>query len=234
MTSREITARVESIEPLTDSIVKLVLAPESFIDYEAGQYLKIHLAHELLAYSIANAPLGSQKYELHLRHSQNNPSNQRLLAEMKNRGALTLSLPYGDCYLNMLDADKPIVFMAIGTGFAPVKAMIEQLLATSDKRLFELYWGARSQSDLYMDAKVAEWQNHVKNFRYFSFYPQAKDQQSLAERVLNHLKSDILNFQIVISGPFDRVFAAKETLEAHGVKTKQLFSDAFSFTGKSK
>src|SRR5215216_3236117 len=105
-----IKAKVESIEPLTDSIIKLILAPKKFIDYEAGQYLKVKVGKELMAYSIANAPLGSHKYELHVRHAPANLSNQCLFSEIKEKGALSISLPFGKCFLSQLNEKKDIIF----------------------------------------------------------------------------------------------------------------------------
>ncbi|MFA5959602.1 MAG: NAD(P)H-flavin reductase [Tatlockia sp.] len=229
--SRTITAEIERIAPLTDRILQLTLAPEHYIDYQAGQYLDILLGRYAFSYSIANAPLGAHKYELHLRHSPENPANQQLLAEIKKRGKLTIQLPLGDCHLNQLDRLKPIVFIAGGTGFAPIHAMIEQLLANGDPRPFELFWGARSQSDLYLNEKVLQWQVHVAHFRYVSLL-STHSKETLASRVLAQHANDLKKWQFVIGGPFDMVFAIRDALIANGVEQGQLFSDAFSFEGR--
>lgn len=228
MNSKLIRAEIERISPLTDSIVQLILAPEEYIDYEAGQYLQIMSANEALSYSIANAPLGSHKYELHIRHSPDNFSTQRLLADIKQQGAVTIRLPLGDCHLSRFHPQKPILFIAGGTGFAPLKAMIEQLLAAGETRLFELFWGARSQSDLYMDEKVIHWQSHVTQFQYFSLTSQTS-KETLASLVLSRHTQDLNHWQFVISGPFDMVYSTRDLLLAHGVLAENLFSDAFSF-----
>lgn len=231
MNSKPIIAHVESITPLTDSILQLVLTPERYIDYQAGQYLEVLTAGDALSYSIANAPLGSHKYELHIRHAKDNTYNQQLLAEIKQRGALTIRLPLGDCHLDKLYPERPILFIAGGTGFAPIKAMIEQLLATGDKRSFELFWGARSQSDLYMNEKVSNWQAHVAQFRYYSLLSNSS-KETLASMVLDQHEVDLKYWQFVIGGPFDMVFTIRDVLLEHGVSREQLFSDAFSFEGK--
>ncbi len=228
MSDKSFIAQVESITPLTDSILQLILAPEHYIDYRAGQYLEILFTGGSLSYSIANAPLGSHKYELHIRHSPDNWFSQQLLAEIKQQGAVTIRLPLGDCYLDKLQANKPILFIAGGTGFAPVKAMIEQLLATSDKRPFELFWGARSQSDLYMNNKVEQWQSHVAQFRYFSLSSNSSE-DTLASLVFEQHHFDLNKWQFVISGPFDMVYATRDLLVAQGISLSELFSDAFSF-----
>lgn len=228
-----INAQVESIAPLTDSILQLILAPQPYIDYQAGQYLEILSAEGAFSYSIANAPLGSRKYELHIRHSQDNPYNHHLLAEIKQRGAVKLRLPLGNCHINRLAPEKPIVFIAQGTGFAPIKAMIEELLAHGDQRPFELFWGARSQSDLYMNEKVSHWQNHVIHFRYFSLL-SSSSKDALAARVIAHHPEGLNNWQFVVGGPFDMVYAIRDSLVAQGIAPDQLFSDAFSFEEKGR
>ncbi len=226
-------AKVEKIAPLTDSIVQLILAPDEYVDYQAGQYLQIMLGDEPLSYSIANAPLGSHHYELHIRHSQDNPYNKNLFAHIKEYGAVSISLPFGTCSIEHLDPQRPIIFIAGGTGFAPVNAMIEQLLASDDLRPFSLFWGARSQSDLYLDEKVKNWQNHVSRFNYSSLLSE-ESKDTLASVVLATHGKDISQWQIVISGPFDMVYSTRDVLVNHGVSADHLFSDAFSFEVKTK
>ena len=228
MSEKIIKAQVERITPLTDSIMQLVLAPEDYIDYHAGQYLQILLGEDAFSYSIANAPLGSHKYELHIRHSVENPYSQRLFAHIKEHGSVTVSLPFGECSIERLHPHRPILFIAGGTGFAPVNAMIEQLLANADQRPFELFWGARMQNDLYMDEKVTHWQSHVSHFNYFSSLSM-ESSEPLISFVLARHSSDLKDWQIVISGPFDMVYSIRDALVEQGVSSDQLFSDAFNF-----
>ncbi|WP_298621860.1 NAD(P)H-flavin reductase [uncultured Legionella sp.] len=231
MNEKTVHAQVDAISPLTDSIIQLVLAPDEFVPYQAGQYLNILLGDEEFSYSIANAPLGAHKYELHIRHSLDNPCNLRLFAHIKEHGSLTLRLPYGTCSINELDAQRPILFIAGGTGFAPVKAMIEQLLATTDNRAFELLWGARSRSDLYWDEKVIYWQKHVSHFKYCSLLSDESN-DTLASCTLARHPDDLNEWQIVLSGPFDMVYHTRDVLVSNGVSAKHLFSDAFSFESR--
>ena len=220
-------ARVVSITPLTNSIMQLILKPDVYIDYQAGQYLQIIHDKEAFSYSIANAPLGSHQYELHIRHSKDNPYNQPLFAEIKRLGVVTIQLPMGDCNVSRLHPKKPILCIAGGTGFAPIKAMIEQLLADGESRPVELFWSARSQSDLYMDDKVLYWQSHLKHFSYFSLLSESNS-MTLADMVLERHALDLHQWQIVISGPFDMAFSIRDTLVANGGLPENMFSDAFT------
>ena len=228
MKEQRIKATIESIEPLTNCIMQLVLKPEVYVDYQAGQYLQIILDEHQLSYSIANAPLGSHKYELHIRHCRENPLNQTLFARIKTQGEATLMLPFGDCSLDQLDEKKPILFIAGGTGFAPVHAMMEQLLAQDDPRIFELYWGVKTPADLYMDEKVKQWESHIQHFKYYSKCSEGT-KDSLASLVMQHHPDDLADWQIVISGPFDMVYHTRDVLVAHGARSEVMFSDAFSF-----
>ncbi|STX50003.1 NAD(P)H-flavin reductase [Legionella busanensis] len=229
-----ISAQVERIAPLTDRVIKLILSPSHYIDYQAGQYLQIFSINDYLSYSIANAPLGSHKYELHIRHVQQDFCNRTLFAEIKKQGAVNIRLPFGDCHLNKLKAKSPILFIAGGTGFAPIKAMIEQLLATGDARPFELYWSARSQSDLYMDEKVKQWQAHVDHFRYFPLLSNTNIKDKIANYIVQQHPHDLDKYEIVIGGPFDMVYDIRDALVVQGIPTHHMYSDAFSFEAKKE
>lgn len=231
MTSIETNARVVRISPLTDSILALQLEPAHYLDYQAGQYLQLLSAGQWLSYSIANAPLGAHHYELHIRHDPTHPANQTLFREIKQQGCVRIRLPFGECHIERLEANTPILFIAAGTGYAPVNAMIEQLLANGDKRPFLLYWGARTQSDLYLDDKLRAWQHHVSGFRYLSLLTTDR-RETLAERVLQQHHHDLGDYQIVIGGPFDMVYATRDALVNAGVPYSRLYSDAFAFEDK--
>lgn len=231
MTAETVSAQVEKIVPLTDSITHLTLRPNHYVEYQAGQYLDILYEGQQFSYSIANAPLGSHQYELHIRHSLDNPYNQSLFAHIKQYGNVMIKLPSGSCSINNLDKQRPILFIAGGTGFAPVNAMIEQLLADGDLRPFELFWGARMQSDVYLDEKVLHWQRHVSHFKYYPFLSETSKENLLSNLLIRHAQ-DLREWQIVLSGPFEMVYSMRDVLLEQGMPVAQLFSDAFSFEKK--
>lgn len=228
MEERAVKAMVTQVSPLTDTILQVFLQPETYVDYQAGQYLQIIHQNESLSFSIANAPLGAKQYELHIRHCRDNPLSQSLLRTMQEEGAVSLLLPFGECRLDKLRQDRDIVFVAGGTGFAPVKAMIEQLLANSDLRPFTLFWSARSKSDLYMDEKLGQWQAHINHFHYHTLL-SSQNRAAMFELIQTHLLKDLKQYQFVLSGPFEFVYALRDALVAAGVEREQLYSDAFGF-----
>ena len=223
-----VKAKVEKITPLSDTIMHVILRPERYIDYQAGQYLKISCAKEQFSYSIANAPLGSRQYELYIRHSLDNPYNQILFEHIKQEGFVTVTLPFGTCSLDYLDKSRPILFIAGGTGFAPINAIIEQLLANADPRSMELFWGVRSQSDAYLEEKILSWQAHITRFKYYSFFSEGNKENLLSNLLIRHAH-DLHAWQIVLSGPFEMVYSIRDVLIDQGMSSSQLFSDAFSF-----
>lgn len=227
MTHSIIQAQVAEIKPLNAHVMQIILEPSEYVDYHAGQYLQIHLDHEALSYSIANAPGQHEKYELHIKRNLSHSSNCRLFDLFSNQTTVNLSLPYGHCSLNQLDANKPILFIAGGTGFAPVKAMIEHLIANRDSRRVELIWGVRSAEGLYMDSLVKDWVKKAVSFTYYPVIDQSNF--ALASFVQGKHPDDLDNWQIVISGAFEMVYSIRDELVSHGVSRETLYSDAFAF-----
>lgn len=240
MKGQQTEASIVEIYPFSDTLLKIRLKPQHYIPYEAGQYLNLmprfakadpQLLTAPLSYSIANAPLGAHEYELHLRHYPDNQTTTKLLQEMRQYGTLTLELPYGNCTLAQLNAEKPIIFIAGGTGFAPIQAMIEELLASGDKRPFELYWSARTVSDLYLHHRVLEWADLVSQFHYYPCI-SSTSAQALQEHLQTRHQQDWSDWQFVMSGPFEMVYSLRDLLVQRGVARTQMFSDAFSFEEK--
>ncbi|MDX2345970.1 MAG: NAD(P)H-flavin reductase [Legionella sp.] len=222
-------AEVTDVTPLTNRLLRVTLTPEQYIHYDAGQYLEIISPNpeETLYYSIANAPLGSKKYELHIRHQPNHTEQQHVLDAITKQGRVILNLPFGTCTLHALNQEQPILLIAGGTGFAPIKAMIEQLLTDGSTQPFTLYWSARTQEDLYLDEKVLAWEKHVPHFDYI---PHLTEQNSkpLIKRITEQHQTNLKNHQVVLAGPFDFVFALRDALINQNIPKEQLFSDAFA------
>lgn len=218
--SQQTQARIVAINRLNQTIWAYRLKPEHYIAYQAGQYLQIHAPDNTHYYSIANAPSSGQYYEVHIRQG-----NQQL---WELHQSVNLTLPYGVCNLSHLHPQKPIIFLAAGTGFSPIRAMIEQLLSQSDSRRVELYWGVATAEDLYDENSVQHWQKNLPNFRYVPHIAQSH-QPGLITRVLTEHPHDLSDWQIVMAGPFDLMYLMRKVLLQQGVMRQDLFSDAFEF-----
>lgn len=221
-------ATIISTDWLTNTILKLKIKPDNYVAYHAGQYLKINLDKDCLFYSIANAPDPAEGYELHIKKSSDNAKNIALMDHLLSNMRVLIESPFGNCHIANLDPTKPILFIAAGTGFAPIKAMIEQLIVNKDQRHFELYWAARMQQDLYMDFLVKTWREKDVQFDYFSYLSEA-NQNSLVSVILDRHVDDILQWQIIMSGPFEMIYNLRDALLLHGVSRDNIFSDAFEY-----
>lgn len=145
--------RVSTIERRGDDVIVLTLqlpANQPF-QYHAGQYIELLLANGLRrSYSMATAPeVANGRMELHLRHMPGGVFTDHVFGAMKAKEILRAEGPYGSFYLRD-DSARPIVLLASGTGFAPIKAIVEHMRAKGLDRPTTLYWGCRCRADLYL------------------------------------------------------------------------------------
>lgn len=179
---RKLPARIEGIDwPASDvAVLRLKLPASEALRYRAGQYVDFLLAQGVRrSYSIASAPGSDGPLEFHVRHMPGGAFTDALFAQstpaLRARGILRIEAPLGGFYLRA-DASQPIVLLASGTGFAPLKAIAETIFAQAlhrddpargrAGRSVALYWGGRTQADLYMDALPRRWAATEPNFRY--------------------------------------------------------------------
>ena len=165
---REMPCKVERIERLNDDVIRLYLKlPEGErLQFLAGQYLNFILATgEKRAFSIANPPHDDEFIELHIRHVVGGAFTDFLFDGMKEKTIMRIEAPLGSYFLRE-DSDRPIIFMGGGTGFAPLKGIIEHAFEIGIDRPMTLYWGVRSQKDLYLPDLPQQWAAQHPNFTY--------------------------------------------------------------------
>jgi len=145
-------------------IVQVKLPANERLQFLAGQYIDFLLkGGERRSFSMANPPHADEFIELHIRHVAGGNFTDHVFGKMKERDILRFEGPLGTFYLRE-DSDKPIVMVASGTGFAPIKAICETMLAKGMKRKVALYWGCRAKRDLYMLDVPSSWSD--PNFRF--------------------------------------------------------------------
>ena len=173
---RKMPARVARMERLGEDVMLLWLqlpATEK-IQYRAGQYVEFMLKDgKRRSYSLANAPHTDEQVSLHIRHMPGGVFTDHVFGAMKERDILRFEGPLGTFFLHE-DSDLPMLLVASGTGFAPVKAIIEQAVHVKSTRPMTLYWGGRRPGDLYMRALCEEWAQTIPGFR---FVPVVSDPQ---------------------------------------------------------
>ncbi|MEY2653345.1 MAG: hypothetical protein RLZZ524_372 [Pseudomonadota bacterium] len=163
-------ARVSTLERVAPDVmvVRLQLPANQVFRYHAGQYVEFILRDGARrSYSMANAPDDlPTSMELHIRHMPGGKFTDHVFGAMKEKEILRLEGPYGSFFLRE-DNDRPIVLLASGTGFAPIKALIEHMRAKGiAHRPTTLYWGARRLADLYLDDWAARAAAELPWLRY--------------------------------------------------------------------
>lgn len=164
--SRAVSVRIDSIDKVSADVVVLRLRQDQGapLDYLAGQYLDVLLADGLRrSYSMATAGGGDQ-LELHIRHLPGGRFTDHVFSALQAGERLTLEGPAGDFYLR--PGAGPALLLASGTGFAPLKALIEAAIAAGNTRPMRLYWGGRKPADLYLDTLCRAWAQALPWFDY--------------------------------------------------------------------
>ena len=169
---RKLPSRVTSISrPAADvAVLQLQLPATETFKFYAGQYVELILKDgKRRSYSMANPPHAAAALELHIRHLPGGLFTDHVFGvgatQMKEREILRIEGPLGSFFLRE-DSDLPIVMVASGTGFAPIKAIIEHMVHQEIKRPVTLYWGGRRPCDLYMHALAQNWAATIPNFSY--------------------------------------------------------------------
>lgn len=218
--------RVYESHRLTPRVTQFILQPEShaLLAHQAGQYIKvIHKDGYESPLSIACSPDATRRIELHVSHPEKNPRAQEILRMANDENALLLSGPFGKCTYSRLNPDLPILFYARGTGFAPIKAILEESLPLQ-KVKSHFFWGVADVNDLYLQEMIKQWIQTYPHFRYTSVVCRTVDQHRLCDAVLQQYP-DLSQFQVYASGPKEMVLSASHDLGHHGLKQERLFSD---------
>ena len=165
---KKLPCRIQKLERLADDVMVLQLklpANEKLV-FLAGQFIEFLLKDgSRRSFSIANPPHDAELIELHVRHVAGGQFTDHVFNKMKQRDILRCEGPLGTFFLRE-ESDKPVVLVASGTGFAPIKAVIEHMFHKDIARPATLYWGGRRPKDLYMNALAEKWAVGHPGFKY--------------------------------------------------------------------
>lgn len=174
---KKMPARVNALQRVSQDVIvmSLQMPANDVFQFHAGQYIEFILRDgDRRSYSMANAPHTMSEraaVELHLRHMPGGKFTDHVFGAMKEREILRVEGPYGSFFLRE-DSAKPIVLLASGTGFAPIKALLEHMRHKGIDRPTTLYWGGRRPGDLYMDAWV---QQQLAELPWLRYVPVVSD-----------------------------------------------------------
>lgn len=222
-------------------IVKLKLPASEPFRFRAGQYVDFLLTEgRRRSFSIANAPAAAADHiELHIRQIAGGQFTGHVFDTMKPRDILRFEGPLGSFYLRE-DRPRPVVLLAGGTGFAPIKSIVEHVIASGTPRAMTLYWGARNREGLYMDSLARSWCDTLPGFTYIPVLsePLADDAWDgrtgwVHEAVMADLPDLSAHDVYACGAPAMIDLARAQFTEACQLAADAFFADAFTFAPAS-
>jgi NAD(P)H-flavin reductase/ferredoxin len=216
-------AVVESMHRLAPDVMQVMLRIEGDerIAFYAGQYINIVLDDGAKrSFSFATAPAVNDRIELHVRLIPGGRFTTHVFERMRAGDVVRFEGPLGSFFLRE-ESDKPIIFVAGSTGFAPVKSMLEYAFARGVKRRMFLYWGVRKPEDMYLRELPERWAREHANFTFVPVVSGFVHEKILADF------PDLGGYQVYACGSAAMVEAAHPAFKAQGLGPDDCFSDAF-------
>lgn len=227
-------ATVVAMERLAPEVMRVLLQPPAGLDLKfiAGQYLNVILDDgERRAFSLANPPHSRSVIEFHIRRIEGGRFTTHVFDGMKVGDTLHLEGPLGSFTLR--ESDRPILFLAGATGFAPVKSVVEDAFARGVTRPMRLYWGVRHISDLYQRELAESWQRDHSNFRFIPVLSDGtpddgwQGRRGLVHEVVLEDFPDMRGQELYACGSTRMVETAVPAFLEQGLEQNACFSDAF-------
>jgi len=237
---RKMPSRVTAIHRAAPDVVilQMQLPANDPLRYHAGQYIEFILQDGTRrSYSMANAPhslTDKPTIELHVRHMPGGRFTDHVFSRLKEKDILRIEGPYGSFFLRE-DSGKPIVLLASGTGFAPIKALIEHMEFKGIERPTVLYWGCRSRADLYLHDWAVDAAGRLRNLRYVPVLsePRADDawtgRTGLVHKAVMVDLPDLSGHQVYACGTPLMVESAQRDFVADcRLQPEEFFADSFT------
>jgi CDP-4-dehydro-6-deoxyglucose reductase len=237
---RILPCRVNKLERVADDvmIMSLRLPTNERLQFLAGQYIEFMLKDGARrAFSIANAPHDDEMVTLHLRHVPGGRFTDHVFSAMREKEILRFQGPLGSFFLRE-DSTKPIILLAGGTGFAPIKAIAEHALHAGSSRPMHIYWGARDRAGLYLPDLPVQWAAAHAHVRYVPVLSDVNGAEwdgrtGLVHRAVLEDHPDLSKFQVYACGAPAMIDAARADFAAAGLPAEEFFADSFTFAPQS-
>ena len=215
------------------SLLQLRLPAGQRARFKAGQYLQVALPDgSRRSYSMANPPHESDTLQLHIRHVPGGRFTQ-LVPQLKAGDVLQVELPYGN-FEAREGSTAPMLCVVGGTGFAPVKSLLDDMVKKGVKRPVTLVWGGRDRSGIYLQAAVDRWQKLMPGFRFIPALRDAADAEALSgfsgrpDDAVRQYFPTLEGFEVYCCGSPAMVTAVRKAcIEERGLDPHRFFSDVF-------
>ncbi len=223
--------KTQDVSQLNDQIYRIRIVPDDLrlFDFKGGQYIVLHMPDgKRVPLSIASAPEEKTFLELHIRLVKQYSLADDMIKLFKQAPEVKVEGAFGSCYL--IDSQRGLVIIAGGTGFSPMKSMIESAFAQQCERPIELFLGAQVMSDLYHHDLINEWQNSYNNFRYTPVISGDDEIWDGAvgfphEVAIERYNKKLIEKDFYVSGSEAMVMAVYRALSDKGVDSSQIHSD---------
>lgn len=232
--SRRWHGRIDSLERIAPDVIRLRIAlPEGErVAFTAGQYINIVLEDgQRRAFSFANAPHDGDTIELHVRLIPGGKFTTHVFTTMQVGDAIDFEGPLGR--FSLRDSERPILFVAGATGFAPIKSIVEDAWRRGIQRPMQLYWGVREAKDLYALDLARQWQREHPNFSVTPVLSHAAPEdpwpgrRGFVHQVMLEDHPDLRGYEVYACGSVQMVEAAVPDFIAQGLEETLCFTDAF-------
>jgi len=236
---KSLPCRIERMDRIADDVMAVFLRLPAVeeLHFRPGQYLDVMLSEgRRRSFSIASAPADGRFLELHVRRASTSGFTGQLFDSLRAGTLLRVEGPLGQFWLRS-ESPRPPLMVGGGTGYAPLRAMLRQLIASGDRRPVTLYWGGRSEADLYEHAWLAQLERERPGFAYRPVLSGAGSPGATSgatrrgfvhEAVLaDH--PDLAGYDVYASGPPAMIEAIRTGFARHGLPREQLFFDSFDY-----
>ncbi|TAL64573.1 MAG: 2Fe-2S iron-sulfur cluster binding domain-containing protein [Legionella sp.] len=222
--------KVVSLDLKTDDIVTLFLRipPTERFNYLPGQYIDLIYNGIRRSYSIANSQAVSSGIELHIKLIPKGEFSHLLANNCEVNQLMRIEGPKGTFFVR--NATNPIIFLAGGTGFAPIKAMVEDLLKNKIERTLHIYWGMTNSRNFYTDI-VSNWAEQYSSVHYVPVVSEVDKhwdgRRGLVHKAVLEDFPDLSSYHVYACGAPLMINDAKETFISQGLKESNFFADVF-------
>jgi CDP-4-dehydro-6-deoxyglucose reductase len=231
---RELPCRIERMKRLAPDVMGLWLrlpAIEKFT-WQCGQYVDVMLPGERRrSFSLANPPHDAALLELHVRRAPGGVFSEQVFTTLGEGALLRIEGPLG--HFTYRPGDRPLLLIGGGTGYAPLKAMIREVLETETRRDVTLFWGARTPADLYEDAWLRELDGRSARFRYRSVLSEqaaeGPHESGLVHYAVMRRVAGLAGYDIYAAGPPAMIDAVRTALPFQGADPARIYIDSFDY-----
>ena len=227
-----VPAKINSIKKITKDVIKVIfrLPPTSNFNFNAGQYVNLIKGNLSRSYSIANKSNNNNQLEFFIKKYENGLMSKYWFEEAKLNDLLRIEGPLGSFFLRDSKIDN-IVFLATGTGVAPIKSILESIVESSENFLNKTFWliiGARYKEDLFWKPNTEKGKINVKYIPVLSRQKEEwNGEKGYVQDVVLRQNINLENAQIYACGSNEMIQSAKKIFLKNSLKENSFFSDAF-------